>query len=307
MSNIRFYVNGKDLKDCPVVQNEKGVNYRYPNGRYWKPKLKYFDTGKGKPKTAKRYTDGSHVPYGKKSPLDFSVTGNITSNKSVKINGLSYLNNTYKKRNKPYGFTIIYGNSHIEMIHAKTSYKAGQRVPAGKVIGKIMTPKENLESGRYSVVKGRKVGFPSHLHGATNNDGRFSKKTLRQMILAKDDISLPKEDMSETLRKKLDKAVADLSYANAELRSTKENVVQYKMENDGLHKQLAVKEKERKELESKYVQEFESRRHLDAMYNKKAAECTALQRRINEIEGKDLTVNQLIGILIKRILKFRSK
>lgn len=135
-----IYANGKDLAECPVVQNETGVYYS--NGSaYFKPVLKDFDTATP-PSGYKRYTGGSHASYignTKRHPIDISfiVGTKLTANFDVKVISSTSADGSWIK-------TQIVGTNYIlPFVHCykgldsngKPTYPvAGSIIKAGSVI-----------------------------------------------------------------------------------------------------------------------------------------------------------------------------
>lgn len=180
---IRFYANGKDLKDVLVTQNEKGWYYTDSKEALIRTILKLFDTLK-LPSGAKKNINGSHKSYLKENAIDFSIAGGvrISSNKSLKLNSLLYLKNpkTGKNYELPYGMTWVYGDIHFLTDHVKTSLKVGQRSEEGHTLCTVLTQAENKKSGRFD--NDNPNGFPPHLHFGTI--AGHDEVKVREFILA---------------------------------------------------------------------------------------------------------------------------
>jgi len=184
---LRIYANGKDLKDVPVVQNEKGWYYLY-NGTstYWKPKLADFDSGKGKPSNVKKYDNdpkASHKSNPSLNRIDFSLIGGtkITFNQAVKVNGLPKLS----KFKNPYGVEIVVGDIHLFLNHTHLApgIQVGKHYPAGTVVVIVNNQSENKASAG---------DFPPHLEALVSRaNPKWEQTTIRQLILAKE--TMPEE------------------------------------------------------------------------------------------------------------------
>jgi len=166
-----IYVNGKDLAQYPVTQNEVGVFYRNAAKKYYTPILANFDNAK-LPSGYTRYVNGSHAKYKSnaiRNPIDFSILPElkVTANFDFNMRGKTLADGSWCKGE------IVGTNAMLGFVH---TYGWGSGIiKAGNTICKI-APKSI-------------TGFGSHLHM-----DEWTGKKIRDLILTGD------FKMSDTLK-----------------------------------------------------------------------------------------------------------
>ena len=197
---LRIYADKKDINIVPVTQNEEGVYYEYDSGSLWKPILKDFDSAKGKPSTAHKKINGSHVQNPSLNRIDFSLVGKTKMTASL----LGHINLIDK-----WGVLVDFGSGRVvKFNHCTTTLKLGAIVKAGDVICTVNTLAQNK-------VDLPPNGFPEHLEiyiqGGKIRDqilAPIESKPPATVPEIKPTVVIPEDVYHKLLAKEADDAVA---------------------------------------------------------------------------------------------------
>lgn len=227
---VRFFLNKVPLEKSPVIQNGTGIVYGVTrNGPFEAVPIQQFD--KHKPsKGYKKFTECSHayssITKGYTFPLK-PLKGDLQLAYDFKGKAGSRLTADHEVQiiggNSTLGFSsyVVFRFKDIFFyaVHAKTSYKKGQRVPIGKVVVQLL-------SGN------------SHLHLYCTRGGK--QLALKSVILEAIPKDLPEVQLPPVVQPELPKE-EQLPQVDSKLEEENQRL---KDENTGLRNKVSVMESE---------------------------------------------------------------